>query len=247
MSIEKLPVEKPPVHTLVIDDDARLQDGVRDYLEPYGYKISALPGGENIEAGLKALQPDIILLDVMLPGEDGFSVLRRLRNLSQVPVIMVSARSEDIDRILGLELGADDYIAKPFNPRELLARMKAVLRRAPTEKEARKEPVPDKPAGLITTGSVTLDCTCQTLKIRDREKALSTAEFAIIRVFMEHAGEVLSRDDIINLAFGNDYHVNDRSIDVHITRLRKLLRSLGDDGVRILTVWGRGYRWIAKG
>jgi DNA-binding response OmpR family regulator len=238
--------EKLPVHILVIDDDTRLQDGVRDYLEPYGYKISALPGGENIEAGLKTLQPDIILLDVMLPGEDGFSILKRLRNLSQVPVIMLSARGEDIDRILGLEMGADDYIAKPFNSRELLARIKTVLRRAPAEKEARNEPGADKPAGLITTGGITLDCTRQTLKVRDREKILSTAEFAVIRAFMEHAGEVLSRDEILNLAFGNNYHVNDRSIDVHITRLRKLLRGLGDDGVRILTVWGKGYRWISK-
>lgn len=238
--------ENPPVHILVIDDDTRLQDGVRDYLEPYGYKVSALFNGKNIEDGLKTLQPDIILQDVMLPGEDGFSILKRLRNLSQVPVIMLSARGEDIDRILGLELGADDYIAKPFNPRELLARIKTVLRRAPAEKEAGNEAGTDKPAGLITTGGITLDCTSQTLKVRDREKTLSTAEFAVIRAFMEHPDENLSRDEILNLAFGNSYHVNDRSIDVHITRLRKLLRGLGDDGVRILTVWGKGYRWISK-
>jgi DNA-binding response OmpR family regulator len=239
--------EKLPVHILVVDDDTRLQDGVRDYFEPYRYKISALFDGKNIEAGLKTLQPNIILLDVMLPGEDGFSILKRLRNLSQIPVIMLSARGEDVDMILGLELGADDYIAKPFNPRELLARVKTVLRRTPTQKEALNESGADKPArSLITTDGITLDCVRQVLKVLDREKILSTAEFAIIRVFMEHAGEVLSRGDILNLAFGDDYHVNDRSIDVHITRLRKLLRDLGDDGIRILTVWGKGYRWISK-
>jgi len=229
-------------HLLVIDNDERLQDELRANLGPYGFKISALLNGKNLEAELKTLQPDIILLDVSFPQEDDFALLKRLRTLSQIPVIMLSTRNEDIDRILGLELGADDYITKPFNPRELLARLKAVLRRSLA---GRKGPGGGEKSGdLISTGSITLDRSRQILRIRNRGKDLSTTEFEIIRVFMEHAGEVLSRDDILNLAFGNDYYINDRSIDVHITRLRKLLRNLGDKGNRIITVWGKGYTWV---
>jgi len=236
--------EKFLYHLLVIDNDARLPDELRVYLEPHGFQISALLNGENIEAELKTLRPDIILLDVIFPREDDFALLKRLRALSQVPIIMLSTRNEDIDRILGLELGADDYIVKPFNPRELLARIKAVLRRTVVEKKTEGGPGADKSTEFITTGEITLDRNRQTLRIRSRVTRLSTTEFEIIRVFMERAGEVLSRDDIINLAFGKNYHVNDRSIDVHITRLRKLLQRLGDDGVRILTVWGKGYSWV---
>ena len=238
--------EKLPPHILVIDDDPRPQDGVRGYLEPYGYRVSTLPNGENIEAGLKTLRPDLILLDVAPPHGDSFSLLKHLRTLSQAPVIILSARNEDIDRILGLELGADDYVGKPFNPRELLARIKAVLRRVLIEEKERSGPETGKPTGIISTGSITLDRNRQILRIRNQERLLSTTEFEIIRVFMEHAGEILSREDILDLAFGSNYHVNDRSIDVHVTRLRRLLRDLGDDGVRILTVWGKGYCWIPR-
>ena len=232
------------IHVLVIDDDVRIQEGVREFLVPYGYTISGLLNGRTVEKDIIDLAPDIVLLDVMFPGDDGFAILRRLRAVSRVPVIMLSARGEDIDRILGLEQGADDYVAKPFNPHELLARIKAVLRRGRASQESGAVGQ-ELFKGTLTTGSITLDCDRQTLKRAGNEKALSTAEFAVIHAFMRHAGKALSREEILTLAFGGDYYVNDRSIDVHINRLRKILRDLGDEGMRIRTVWGKGYSWIA--
>jgi len=240
-----MPTGSHTAHILAIDDDARLQEGVREFLAPSGYEVSALFDGRNIEDHIRALSPDIVLLDVMFPEDDGFSILRRIRAVSHVPVILLSARGEDFDRIFGLEQGADDYIAKPFNPQELLARIRAVLRRA---SEKRKGVLHAKyPKGILATGSITLDCDRQMLKLQDQSKNLSTSEFAVIYVFMRHAGKVLSRDEILSLAFGSDYYVNDRSIDVHINRLRKLLRDLGDEAMRIRTVWGRGYTWVSRG
>lgn len=237
--------ETPLIRILVIDDDARLRESLREFFVPHGYTVSGLADGRNVESELARLAPDVVLLDVMIPGDDGFSILRRLRAVSRVSVIMLSARGEPIDRILGLEQGADDYIAKPFDPRELLARIKAVLRRMRADREGGHDAELFK--GELSTGSITLDRDRQTLRRHDREKMLSTAEFAVIQVFMRHAGKVLSREEILTLAFGSDYYVNDRSIDVHINRLRKLLRDLGDEGMRIRTVWGKGYCWVPEG
>lgn len=238
MGIER---EKVRIHILLVDDDARLQTNVRDFLEPYGCRISSLRSGEGVEAAVQELKPDIVLLDVMLPDDDGFVILRRLRSISSLPVIMLTARGNDADRIVGLEMGADDYLPKPFNPRELLARIKAVLRRTTTQSDAS---VQEASSEVLTAGSLCLDLKRQRISRGDNCVQLTTTEFRIIRAFMSRPDEVLSRDQIQTLAFGENYYCNDRNIDVYVSRARNILRKVCDDSP-IHTVWGAGYRWIS--
>jgi DNA-binding response OmpR family regulator len=241
-----VPAISDTTHILVIDDDIRLQDSLRVFLAPNGYEVSALFDGRNIEDSLRMLSPDIVLLDVMFPEEDGFSILRRIRAVTHVPVVMISARGDGFDKAFGLDQGADDYISKPFIPQELLARIRAVLRRVPKGQpgEARLAKYTKK---LLTTGSITLDHERQMIVRLERKKDLSPAEFSLFYTFMVNVNQVLSRDELLSQAFGSDYCVNDRNIDVHISRLRKILRELGDEEIRIRTVWGRGYAWASEG
>jgi len=241
---------------LVVDDDTRLQDAVQDFLRSNGYEPRALLGGKAVIEAMELHRPDIVLLDVMMPGEDGFSVLRRIRTVSQVPVIMLTARGEDTDRIIGLEMGADDYLPKPFNPRELLARIKAVLRRslpesvpgdAPEKGEA--DAAVDFLGGLYSSepvrqGSFVLDRKRQTLSRKKQTESLSTVEFRILYAFMTNPGKVFEREHLKSLSPGRDAGAGARNIDVHISHLRSILRQLGEDGTRIRTVWGTGYCWI---
>ena len=236
---------------LIVDDDVRLQDVVREFLENYGFEVTALGSGKGLSEALAQAAPDIVLLDVMLPGDDGFTLLRALRGYSRVPVIMLTACGDDTDRIIGLEIGADDYLPKPFNPRELLARIKAVLRRVPD---------PDGTGGLaaeggeagtagpggsgLTAGPYVLDGRRQRLGLGDAAVDLSTTEYRILHAFMSRPGEVLSRERVLSLVFGDDHYVCDRNIDVYISRIRALLRGLGDETQRIRTVWGSGYAWV---
>ena len=240
---------------LIVDDDERLHERVREFLEVNGYVCRGVTGGGGVLKELADSPPDIVLLDVMMPGEDGFSTLLKIRGVSKVPVIMLTARGDDADRIIGLELGADDYLAKPFNPRELLARIRAVLRRTEDrdackpddEREEEQRPSAVEVAyasGSLTVGSYTLDTKRQTLSLGSSTVSLSTAEFCLLHAFLRHAGQVLGREELMVLAFGSDEHSNARSIDVHISRLRALLRDLGETGTRIRTVWGTGYCWI---
>lgn len=194
--------EKVRIHILLVDDDARLQTNVRDFLEPYGCRITSMRSGRGVEAAVREQQPDIVLLDVMLPDDDGFVVLRRLRGVSALPVIMLTARGNDADRIVGLEMGADDYLPKPFNPRELLARIKAVLRRSSTPPDAAPR---EQSRDTLTVGSIRLDLKRQRLERGERSVQLTTTEFRIIRAFMGRPDEVLSRDQIQTLAFGENY------------------------------------------
>ncbi len=228
------------IRALLIDDDSRLQINVRDFLEPYGCKILFRNDGKDVEAAVKELKPDIILLDVMLPGDDGFVVLQRLHTVSRIPIIMLTARGNDADRIVGLEMGADDYLAKPFNPRELLARIKAVLRRV-AHGEAHN-PLGKQP-DILNVASFQLDLKRQRLHSEGKSIELSSTEFHIIRTFMSRPDEVLSRDEIQTLAFGENYYCNDRNIDVYISRVRNTLRKLCGSSP-IHTVWGAGYRWV---
>jgi len=228
---------------LIVDDDAKLQGLLKTYLEGYGYTVSALMDGMEIMKGIQAEQPDIIILDIMLPGKDGLDVLREIRGCSTVPVIMLTARGEDTDRIVGLELGADDYIAKPFNPRELLARMKAVLRRAEPDAAA---PKAAQGKDVIQVGDLCLDLLRQTLQYRDRQCELSTAEFKLLEAMMARCNTVMSRDSLMNLARGRDFMAFDRSIDVHISRLRAKLESLTGSRDWIRTHWGSGYMFVDR-
>ena len=228
------------VRVLIVDDDERLKDGVAEFLENYGYEVEGLASGLGLVATVLRNRPDIVLLDVMLPGDDGFTVLRGLREHSRVPVIMLTACGGDTDRIIGLEIGADDYLPKPFNPRELLARIKAVLRRsnAPQHEED------SDGGGIVISGGFSLDTRSQQLFRGEGALDLSTTEYRILHAFMTHPGEVLTRERVMSLVFGDGHCVSDRNVDVYISRIRAILRRMGEMDTRIRTVWGSGYSWV---
>lgn len=224
---------------LVIDDDARLREAVSSFLAPYGYDARSLPDGEGLLRELETNRPHLVLLDVMLPGDDGFTILQRLRTVSSVPVLILTAKDENVDRIVGLEMGADDYLAKPFNPRELAARIKAILRRSSLAAAFKS-----MPCDFLHYGSFTLDVKNKTLLHEERAAALSETEFLIVRAFMTNSSSTLSRDQLLTLVFGEEFCANDRLIDVHISRIRRVLRELGATPCPIKTIWGQGYRWV---
>jgi two-component system phosphate regulon response regulator OmpR len=218
----------------IIDDDEKLNSLLEEYLGEFGYEVSAF---STPEAGLRALArevPDILILDVMLPGMDGFAVCKKVRETSRLPIIMLTARGEVADRIVGLELGADDYLPKPFEPRELVARMQAVLRRG----------VAPEGEGRLRAGGLEVDWDRQSATLDGEPLTLTSAEFELLGVLVRNLGRVLSRDRIMNHMRGLDWEAFDRSIDVLVSRLRQ---KLGDDPKSpsfIKTVWGRGYKFI---
>ncbi|SBV91795.1 Transcriptional regulatory protein OmpR [uncultured delta proteobacterium] len=239
----------PLPRVLMVDDDERLQNVVREFLEGHGFAVSALSSGKGLAETIEAARPDLLLLDVMLPGDDGFTILRTLRAKSKIPVIMLTACGDETDRIVGLEIGADDYLGKPFNPRELLARIRAVLRRAPDKEKregGREEKTAANAEGLILLDGFTLDEKRQRLSHGEASVDLSFTEFRILDAFMSRPGEVLSREKVLSLVFGDDHYVCDRNIDVYISRIRGILRKLGEKETRIRTVWGAGYSWVTE-
>lgn len=233
-------------HILVIDDDLKLRQLLTEYLTGYGFTVTALEDGFRVMETVESVSPDMVILDVMLPDRDGFDILRELRSNSRVPVIMLTARGEDEDRIVGLEMGADDYLAKPFNPRELLARMKAVMRRMVD--------VDEEPAisTLLRAGGLELDVPRLVLTVTDAKDVdgavmeLSTTECRLMQALMTKAGKTLSREQLMTMAWGRDYAVYDRSIDVHISRLRAKLAPFPGHEKRIRTVWGTGYMLVEE-
>ena len=227
-------------HILVVDDDAGIRELLADYLAQQGYAVSVAADGRELDARLQDAVPDLVVMDLMLPGEDGLTLTRRLKAAHGLPVIMLSARGEDVDRIVGLEVGADDYLAKPFNPRELLARIRAVMRRG-------EEPAKDATAAQPNFGPFTLNLLTQSLSRDGEEIALTQAEFALLKVFVEHPNRVLSRDRIVEWLKGFERDAYDRSIDVRVTRLRKKIEDDAANPVYIRTVWGQGYLFAPKG
>ena len=217
---------------LLVDDEPSITELARLYLERDGYRIHEAADGESaLEAAAKQ-KPALIVLDVMLPKVDGFDVCRRLRSAGdQVPIIMLTARDEDIDKILGLELGADDYLTKPFNPRELVARAKAILRRSESKKES-----DDKP---IHRGDLTIDPASREVRLASRTLDLRAQEFDLLLTLAESPGRVFSREQLLQLAWGFDYYGQTRTVDVHIAHLRKKLEG---GNVKIETVTGVGYK-----
>jgi DNA-binding response OmpR family regulator len=221
---------------LMIDDDEKLGELVKEYLESNGFQLRlAYDGSAGLEAW-KSLPPDLIILDVMLPGLDGFEVCRTIRATSAVPIIMLTAKGDETDRIVGLELGADDYLPKPFNPRELLARIKAILRRvgAPATEE--------KPTQL-RVGPVALDKGTRLVLVRGDPVELTTAEFDLLQVLMSSAGRVLSREQLMERLHGNAWSYFDRSIDVHVSRLRQKIEGNPKRPELLKTVRGVGYQF----
>jgi len=225
---------------LIVDDDQKLRGLLTEYLMEFGFQVSTLPDGREILSAIKTGNPDILILDIMLPHKDGFEILSEIRTAFSVPVIMLTARGEDADRIVGLELGADDYLPKPFNPRELLARIRAVLRRS----VASKGEADLHEGSLIEAGGLVLDTARRTVKVGNEEVALSSTEYDILKVLMEHPNRTLSRDQLMSMARGRDFMAFDRSIDVHVSKLRAKVEAEPRDPKRIKTVWGTGYIFV---
>ena len=230
---------------LVVDDDLRLRDLLRRYLAEQGFNVVTADNAQSMNKLWIRERYDLLVLDLMLPGEDGLSICRRLRGAGdQTPIIMLTAKGEDLDRIVGLEMGADDYLPKPFNPRELVARINAVLRlKGPDE-------IPGAPSETPQTfhfGDFILDLGTRTLKKNDTSISLTTGEFSVLKVFARHARQPLSREKLMELARGREYEVFDRSLDVQISRLRKLIEPDPSNPIFIQTVWGLGYVFIPDG
>ena len=220
---------------LVVDDERNIVKLARLYLNKDGYQVEAAYDGAEALEKAKSLRPDLIILDIMMPEMDGLAVCRELRKTSNVPIIILTARDDDVDRIVGLELGADDYITKPFNPRELVARVKAVLRRASNEPPA--QPV-------LEAAGVRLDSASREVTVEGEPVTLRAKEFDLLAAFMSHTGTVLDRERLLQLVWGSDYYGDTRTIDVHVAWLREKLA--GAKRVKIQTVWGIGYKLVVN-
>lgn len=230
-----------PATLVVVDDDPEIRELLADYLGRHGFRTLMAEDAEALQALLVGEKPDLLIVDLMLPGDDGFTICRRVRRDSEVPIIMLTASADETDRILGLELGADDYLGKPFNPRELLARIKAVLRRTHRPAEQGAQPHPDQ-ARLVAFGDWRLDrVTRELIDGAGERSALSGADFQLLQVFLEHPEEVLSREALYDLSRGRPAPPLDRSIDVHVCRLRQRLGEDAQHSQLIRTVRGAGY------
>jgi two-component system alkaline phosphatase synthesis response regulator PhoP len=219
---------------LVVDDEEPIRQLASLYLEKEGFQVAcAADGPEAIEMAQRQ-KPALVVLDVMLPTIDGFEVCRRLRQDSEVPILMLTARNEDVDKIVGLELGADDYLTKPFNPREMVARVKAILRRYESGQRA---------GPTLRLGPVTIDKQRREARAGDKELALRTKEFELLAAFLENAGIVLSREQLLDLVWGYDFYGETRTVDVHVQHLRQ---KLAGSGVGIQTVRGVGYKLVEE-
>jgi len=219
-------------HILVVEDETKLAALLKDYLERADYRVTCVERGDQVISFAKRHDLDLILLDLMLPGMDGMEVCRELRKFSTVPVIMITARVEEIDRLLGLELGADDYICKPYSPREVVARVKAVLRRTHAQPSEKR----------LSSGGIELNQDTHQVWIMGNEIKLTPSEFKLLRVVMAHPGRVFSRAELVNLVQGYEFEGYERTIDSHIKNLRKKIAAAGMESDVILSVYGEGYK-----
>jgi DNA-binding response OmpR family regulator len=218
---------------LVVDDEKNIVQLARLYLNKEGYRVEVAYDGAQALDKAKSVRPDLIVLDIMMPEMDGLAVARELRKTSNVPIIILTARGDDVDRIVGLELGADDYVTKPFNPRELVARVKAVLRRAGDETPRQ---------AVLEADGLRLDPASREVTIEGQPVTLRAKEFDLLAAFLRHAGIVLDRERLLQLVWGSDYFGDTRTIDVHVAWLREKLAKAKH--VKIQTVWGVGYKLV---
>jgi len=240
--------EEAKQRILLVDDDAALRELVADYLGASGFQVEGVGDGAAFRARMAERGADLVVLDLMLPGEDGLSLLKWLRSAGGPPVIIVSARGEEVDRVVGLELGADDYLAKPFGPRELLARVRAVLRRGAADSAANETGTASGVAtGVATFGPFRLDLATHVLVCDGREIGLTSGEFTLLRLFLEHPNQVLTRDHLITLVKGYERAPFDRSVDVRVTRLRRKIEPNPEAPVYLRTIWGEGYLFSPRG
>ncbi|HMW47782.1 MAG TPA: response regulator transcription factor [Marinagarivorans sp.] len=242
----------PSAHILVVDDDPDIGQLIKDYLQQFNLACTPVLSGIAMDAAMAAAPFDLVILDVMLPGEDGFSLCRRLRAQSSLPILMLTARGEAFDRVVGLELGADDYVVKPFEPRELLARVRSLLRRSQMQAPAAEQAQPEAVAPPLAQARQhfagwSLDLTQRQLTSPDGVVvALSTAEFKLLQVFLHKPGRVLSREQLLDEARGRNIEAFDRSIDLLVSRLRHKLGEDPKDPKLIRTLRGEGYIFTAR-
>ncbi|MFM4712462.1 response regulator [Aeromonas veronii] len=229
-------------HILVVDDHSEIRDLLKRFLEQHGLRVSCARDGKEMKRLLEEREFDLLVLDLMMPGEDGLTLCRELRVKSNLPIIMLTAMGEETDRIIGLEMGADDYLAKPFNPRELLARIKAVMRRT----QAETQPAAETLTRDLRFDRWLLDVNRRELVDEDGVGlSLSTAEFDLLKVFLERPQRVLSRDQLLDLARGREAVAFDRAIDTLVSRLRRKLERDPKNPDLIKTIWGGGYMFSA--
>ncbi len=229
----------------MVDDDLRLRDLLKRYLGEQGFAVDTVPDSATMDRQLQRVRYDLMVLDLMLPGEDGLAICRRLRKQdNRMAVVMLTAKGDDVDRIVGLEMGADDYLAKPFNPRELVARIHAVLRR---QARAETPGAPSAEPKVVEFGPFALHLASRALTRNSTSIPLTTGEFSLLKALAMHPREPMSRDKLMDLARGREHESYDRSIDVQVSRLRKLLGEDPQQPRYIQTVWGFGYMFIPDG
>ena len=233
---------------LVVDDDPAIRELLQDYLGEQGYEVIAVATADAFRQALAEHEPDVVLLDIGLPGEDGLSLARHVREHLDVGIIMVSGAGETVDRIIGLEIGADDYLAKPFDPRELHARLKSVLRRYRQQPGKPAEAAPEDAASRqVRFGVGVLDLDrCQLLDTDGKEIPITAMEFELLKVFAERPNRPLSRDQLLNLTRNRDWDPYDRSIDIRIARLRRKIEPEPDKPLYLKTVRGMGYMFVPQ-
>ena len=224
-----------PYKILVADDEQNIVQLLRLYLRNEGYEVVAARDGRQALERFKAESPDLVLLDLMMPELGGFEVCTEIRKRSDVPVLILTARSDDVDKIVGLEMGADDYITKPFNPREVVARVKAALRRREWDRATPEE------RGAVTVDNVTLDPASRDVPVAGERVRLRQREFDLLEAFLRHPNVVLDRQRLLSMVWGEDYYGDPRTIDVHVAWLRDKLR---EGEAKIETVWGVGYKLV---
>jgi DNA-binding response OmpR family regulator len=231
---------------IVVDDEQGLREMVAEYLGNHGFTVRTAPGGAELDLQLAAQPADILVLDVNMPGEDGFSIARRIRSSSDIPILMLTSSSDIVDRVVGLELGADDYLTKPFDLRELRARLRTILRRRAPPGTAPANGAPRKDTHQISFGAVTLDLEMRTLRrISDGiEMPLTAMEFDLLQAFGANPNRVLTRDRLLDLAHRGGTDPFDRSIDIRVTRIRKKVETDPANPVVIKTVRGAGYMFV---
>ena len=229
----------PQETILIADDDSSIRELARMYLEKDGYGVITAVNGIQALNKIKESKPALLVLDLMMPEMDGWEVIRRVRGAGDLPILMLTARDDDIDKIVGLEMGADDYLTKPFNPRELVARVRAILRRGGTA-GVDKLSLPKKPRQL---GNVTIDPASREVTVADKRVNLRTKEFDLLWALLAHVNIVLSRDQLLDLVWGYEFYGQTRTVDVHIAHLRE---KLSDSSLTIETVWGMGYKLVGE-
>jgi two-component system phosphate regulon response regulator PhoB len=218
---------------IIVDDEAPAREMVGDYLKMHGFSVTLCDGGTSLRDAIETGMPDLVVLDLNMPEEDGLSIIRDLKSRSNVPVIMLTATASPIDRVVGLELGADDYIAKPFSPRELVARVKAVLRRF-------ERPLPPSP---MKVGDIEIDPSAMTLTVRGQTVATTATEFRLLDYFARHKGRVFSRDHLLDSVWRDTAYVTPRSVDVYVRRIREKIEPDPENPRYLKTVRGAGYRF----